>query len=133
MTWWKLIGKNKMYKQTIAPFLSLFASLGTLVCCALPVLFVTLGMGAVLASFISNFPSVTILNEYKIHIFVFAGLILLFAIFTFWKEKNLSCPSDPKLAKLCVKLRKVNFFILILSAHIYIVGFFFAFLAIKII
>ena len=122
-----------MYKQLIAPFLSLFATLGTLVCCALPVLFVTLGMGAVLASFISNFPWVTILSEYKIHIFVFAGLLLLFAIFTFVQGKNLSCPSDPKLAKLCINLRKVNLFILIISAKIYIVGFFFAFLAVKII
>jgi len=122
-----------MYKQTIAPILSLFASLGTLVCCALPVLFVTLGMGAVLANLISSFPWITILSEYKTHISIFAGLMLLFAIFTFWQGKNFSCPSDPKLARLCVNLRKVNLLILIISANIYIVGFFFSFLAVKII
>ena len=38
--------KNFGLRETIAPFLSLFLSAGTLVCCAIPAMFVTLGMGA---------------------------------------------------------------------------------------
>ena len=38
--------------------LSLFASSGTLVCCALPALLVALGAGAALSSLVSVFPQV---------------------------------------------------------------------------
>lgn len=44
--------ENRLYLSV----LSLFASLGTLVCCALPSLFVLLGLGATLASLLSSAP-----------------------------------------------------------------------------
>ena len=55
---------NNLYKQTIAPTLSLFSSVGTLLCCALPALLVTLGMGAALAGFVSAVPWITAISDY---------------------------------------------------------------------
>ena len=37
-------------------FLSLFASSSTLICCALPAMFVALGAGASFAALVTNFP-----------------------------------------------------------------------------
>ena len=52
-------------KQAFFSILSLFTSIGTLLCCALPALLVTLGMGAVLAGFISMSPWITNISNYK--------------------------------------------------------------------
>ena len=49
------------HKQLIAPFISLFTSLSTLIV-RLPALLVTLGMGASLAGLISVLPWITILS-----------------------------------------------------------------------
>ena len=43
-------------KQTGLSWLTLFASTGTLICCALPIILVTLGLGATVAAFTSSFP-----------------------------------------------------------------------------
>ena len=57
-------------KNLIVPSLSLFTSLGTLLCCALPSLFVAIGAGAVLAGLISNMPFLIVLSKYKIILFI---------------------------------------------------------------
>ena len=41
-------------------FLSLFTSTGTILCCALPALLVTIGAGAALSSLISTFPQIVL-------------------------------------------------------------------------
>ena len=128
----KLIVKKLSFNQFTGTFLSLFTSFSTLICCALPVLLVTLGMGASLASLISLFPWIIIVSKYKIQIFIFAGFLLLISAYSFWQGKYLPCPSDPVKAKSCSRLRTINLIMLIISTIIYFVGFFFAFLAVKI-
>ena len=71
--------KTSLWLQTLFPSLSLFTSLGTLVCCALPALLVTLGMGASLASLISFFPWITIISDFKLIIFVISGSLIFLA------------------------------------------------------
>ena len=119
---------SNFYKELFAPILSLFTSLSTLVCCALPVLFVTLGMGATLVSVISIFPWITIISKYKIYIFILAGLMLILSIFLFWQARNNSCPIDSKQAQICSKMRLLNAIILIISTITFLIGFSFAFL-----
>ena len=128
----KLIVKKLSFNQFTGTFLSLFTSFSTLICCALPVLLVTLGMGASLASLISLFPWIVTVSKYKIQIFIFAGFLLLISAYSFWQGKYLPCPSDPVKAKSCSRLRTINLIMLIISTIIYFVGFFFAFLAVKI-
>ena len=55
---------------------ALFGSLGTLVCCALPALFVTLGFGATFASLIGTFPQLTWLSAHKGWVFGGAAFCL---------------------------------------------------------
>lgn len=49
---------GERFKQAFLPTLSLFTSVGTLLCCALPALLVTLGAGAVFASLVKQCPLV---------------------------------------------------------------------------
>ena len=119
-------------KKFLSPSFSLFSSFTTLICCALPSLLVTLGMGATLASVISIFPWITIISEYKIGIFLIAGMLITISCYLFWHGRNASCPIDPIEAKICKNLRFINLLILISSSIIYFIGFFFAFIAVYI-
>lgn len=121
--------RNDLYKQTILPTLSLFTSVGTLLCCALPALLVTLGMGAALAGFISTVPWITAISEYKKLVFATSGVMLALAAFMQWRARNAPCPADPAQAKACNRLRLASKIILGFSIMIYLIGFFFAFLA----
>lgn len=120
---------SSLYKQTILPTLSLFASIGTLLCCALPALLVTLGMGAALAGFISAVPWITAVSDYKEYLFAGSGIMLVLATALQWRARNAPCPPDPDKARACARLRMISWGILGSSIVIYIVGFFFAFLA----
>ena len=115
--------------QLIAPALSLFTSVGTLLCCALPALFVTLGMGAALAGFIAQVPWITAISDYKVSLFALSGILILSSALLQWRARYSPCPADPAKARACTLLRKISWVILGLSAIIYAIGFFFAFLA----
>ena len=121
--------EHSLWRQTILPTLSLFASAGTLLCCALPALLVTLGMGAALAGFVSAAPWITAITDYKRAIFIGAGVMLGLSSVMQWRGRYAPCPADPAKAKACMRLRKVSAIITGLSIVIYVVGFFFAFLA----
>lgn len=121
--------KNDLYRQAILPALSLFTSLGTLVCCALPALLVTLGMGAALAGLVSSAPWLVVLSDHKEVVFAVAGIMLALAGVMQWQSRNAPCPADPLKAKACISLRKISRYILIAAVAIYLTGFFFAFLA----
>ena len=127
--WRRFIVASNLYRQTIAPTLSLFTSLGTLVCCALPALLVTLGMGAALAGFVSAVPWITAISDHKEAVFVGAGVMLALSSLLQWRGRHAPCPADPVKAKACARLRKISWLILGCSILIYAVGFFFAFLA----
>lgn len=121
-----------LWRQTILPSLSLFTSIGTLLCCALPALLVAIGMGAALAGLISNAPWITKLSYYKNYLFLLAGILIAVAAAIQWKARNAPCPADPDKARICSALRKTSWIILSLSFLIYLTGFFFAYLAAEI-
>ena len=90
-----------MNEKTIN-FLSLFASSSTLICCALPSLFVLLGAGAAFASLITVFPFLVVLSQYKIYISLFALVIIAFAGFVNYRTYHMPCPADPELGQSCL-------------------------------
>src|SRR6266513_2586106 len=57
-------------------YLSLFSSLGTLLCCALPSLLVLFGLGATVASVLSAAPWLVALSRHKNWTFAIAGLLI---------------------------------------------------------
>ncbi len=116
-------------KQTLLPMLSLFTSVGTLLCCALPALLVTIGMGAAMAGLVSTAPWITALSDYKPIVFAVSGVMLALAAFMQWRARNAPCPIDPAKARACNRLRKFSWGVIIFSVIIYVIGFFFAFLA----
>jgi hypothetical protein len=109
--------------------LSLFTSLGTLVCCALPVLFVTLGAGAVLAGIVAEVPQLIWLSKHKVALFTVAGVLLAIGGTVRYLARNAPCPVDPGQAKACMRLRRTSAVIYLLSLAIFGTGFFFAFVA----
>lgn len=118
-----------LYKQAVLPALSLFTSFGTLICCALPALFVTLGMGATVAGLVSAAPWLVWLSAHKKIVFAVAGVLLILSAIMQWRARFAPCPADPAQAKACRNLRIISTCILIFSVMVYMVGFFFAFLA----
>lgn len=109
--------------------LSLFTSGGTLICCALPALFVSLGAGAVMASVVTSVPQIVWFSEHKLGVFIFAGVMLSISGFLQWKARSLPCPSDEGLAELCNKTRVNSLRIYIFSVSVFLIGGFMAFVA----
>ena len=106
-------------KNNSTNFISLFLSTSTLVCCAMPALFVALGAGASFASLMSFLPFLAILSQYKIAITCFAAVMLIIAGFANFKSQYAPCPTDPQLAKLCMQTRRRSAFIFALSITIF--------------
>ena len=115
------------FKQFISPSLSLFTSLSTLICCALPALFVVLGAGATFASMVNAFPQLVIISHYKIYISVITLIILVIAGLLIEKSKNDPCPVDPNLKDICLKTRKRTSNIYYVSVGIFIFASFFTY------
>jgi hypothetical protein len=106
---------------------SLFASSGTLVCCALPALLVALGAGAALSSLIAVFPQIVWLSEHKETVFALAGAMTLLGGIMQWRNRTAPCPADPKLSAACLKTRRASLRVFGLSVFMYLVGGWFAF------
>lgn len=116
-------------RETAAPTLALFASLSTLVCCALPALLITLGAGAVMAGLAANVPGLVWLTAHKGILFGGAGMLLAIAAAVKWFMRNAPCPIDPAQAKACMRMRRTGTFILGVAILAYVIGGFFAFFA----
>jgi hypothetical protein len=112
----------------LANYLTLFTSSGTIVCCALPALLVSVGAGAALSSLITVFPQLVILSIYKIPIFIGAFIMLIIAGVLQYRSRGLPCPADKKQAYACMQTRKVSMIIYFTSVGIFIIGLLFAFI-----
>ena len=115
-------------KEGGVTWLTLFASTGTLVCCALPIMLVTLGMGATVVAMTSTFPFLITLSLYKGWVFAGSGLMLALTGWYIYRPGR-ACPTDPELSRLCNRTRLWNRRIYLMSVLIWGIGFFAAFLA----
>jgi mercuric ion transport protein len=125
--------QSRVRAEGLLGYLSLFTSLGTLVCCALPALFVLLGLGATVASVVSSAPWLITLSRYKNWTFTIAGLLIaanffyVFLIAPRLRTKTAEkCPVDQPSA--CGTASRMSRWILWFSAGVYLVGFFSAYL-----
>jgi mercuric ion transport protein len=113
-------------------YLSLFTSLGTLLCCALPSLLVLFGLGATVASVLSEAPWLVALSHHKNWVFLVAG-ILIFGNFGYvyflaprLQARTRACdPTDPTL---CQTASRLSHIVLWCSAVLYLIGCFSAYL-----
>jgi len=108
-------------------WLALFISSGTLICCALPILLVSLGFGAVVASLNYNVPGLLFLAEQKLWTLGLSALLLTFLAWIIWRP-NQSCPADPTQAAQCQQAKHWNKIIFWSSVTVWSIGFFFSIL-----
>ncbi len=119
----------KLVKTKHISLLTLFSSGGTLICCALPALLVSLGAGAVMASVVSFVPQIVWFSEHKLGVFIFAGVMLSISGLLQWQAMSLPCPSDKALAEICNKTRVNSLRIYAFSVCVFLIGGFMAFAA----
>ena len=119
-------------RNIILEVLTILSSLGTLLCCALPALLVSVGAGAVLASLVTAVPQLVWISEHKIPLFAFAGLMLVLSGISTYRNRSAPCPADPAQAKSCLRLRRLSARVFYLSSILYVIGFFFAFVIARI-
>ena len=124
------LSKNtQIFKSNkLVNYLALFTSTGTIFCCALPALLVSIGAGAALSSLISIFPQLIILSIYKIPIFIGAFIILIISGIMQYQTKSMPCPADKKQAYACMQARKLSMVIYFTSLGIFLIGLLFAFI-----
>jgi len=119
-------------RAILLEILTVLSSFTTLLCCALPALVVSLGAGAVLASLVTAVPQLVWISEHKTPLFAFAGVMLLLSGIYSYRQRNAPCPPDLSQAKSCLRLRRISARVFYLSTVLYVIGFFFAFLASRI-
>ena len=82
-------------KEDFVSIGSLFTSVSTLLCCALPSLLVALGMGAVVAGLASDLPWLIALSKYKGWTFLVAGTMIGFNFWLFYgRKREQTCEID---------------------------------------
>ena len=109
-------------------YLSLFSSLGTLLCCALPSLLVLFGLGATVASALSAAPWLVSLSRHKNWTFAVAG-VLIAANIVYVRAVAPRLQAGCALGDdACARAARVNRILLWVSAAIYATGFCVAYL-----
>jgi hypothetical protein len=113
-------------------YLSLFTSLGTLLCCALPSLLVLFGLGATVASVLSEAPWLVAMSHHKNWVFVVAGVLIsanfvyVYAIAPRLQAQTGACdPNDPSACQTASCFSRI---VLWCSAVLYLIGCFTAYL-----
>jgi hypothetical protein len=124
-----LEARTYTWRETLGPTIALFGSLGTLVCCALPALLVTLGLGAAMAGLVSAVPQLVWLSEHKAWVFGISGAVIAASAVMHIRSRDLACPADAARARACARLRWISSIVLSVAIAAWAVGFFFAFLA----
>ena len=114
-------------KEYLLTYASLFSSLGTLLCCALPSLLVLFGLGATVASFLSAAPWLVTLSHHKNWMFatsaalIVANFMYVYLFAPKLRARALACsPDDPRACEMASQMSRA---ILWISAAIYVLGF----------
>jgi hypothetical protein len=113
----------------LVSYFSLFSSVSTLACCALPSLLVLVGLGATVASVLSAAPWLVALSRHKLWVFLLSGLLIaanfvyLYRIAPQLHSRAEACPADrPDVAARASRV------VLWISAAIYVSGLFVSYL-----
>jgi len=109
-------------------WLVLFTSSSTLICCALPIILVTLGLGAVSATLFETLPFLVTLTKYKLWMFLGSATMLALGGWALYRPGRY-CPTDPILSAKCNAAHRWNKRIWRASVVIWGIGFFAAYLS----
>lgn len=109
----------------------LFTTTATLTCCALPIMLVALGLGSAVASMASAAPWLITLSMYKGWVFAVSGTVIMASAWAVYRPGRV-CPADPKIAAACARTDKWNRRFVLISGAMWSVGFFSAFMLVRI-
>lgn len=116
------------FRESLTTWLSLMTTTGTLLCCALPVMLVSLGFGAAVAGLTSELPWLIGLSRHKEWIFAVSAIMLALAGWLI-RRPGRTCPVDPVLAERCDRLDRWNRRIWWTGIVLWSMGLFVAYLA----
>jgi hypothetical protein len=120
-------GRAELRQSALSAWLSLLASSGTLVCCALPALLVMLGAGAALSGLVAAVPQIVWLSEHKGWVFGTAMLLMAAGGVLQWRNRTAPCPLDPALRAACMRTRRWSLGVYLVSLVLLAIGALFAF------
>ncbi len=126
---------NKL-RTDITSILSLFTSFSTLLCCALPALLVTLGLGAVMAGLVTDLPFLRTLSLYKEWTFSIATILIGFNLWLIYRKRqqDIACEmTDEGKETACDTASRWSKVILWISIIFLFIGFFMAYLLLPLI
>jgi mercuric ion transport protein len=120
--------QNKPRRSALLNYFSLFTSLGTLLCCALPALLVLFGLGASVASMLTFLPWLVTLSRHKQWTFALSGLFIALGFVNMYLiaprlRVNTCEPGD----NACGEASKASKIVLWISSGVYCAGFFVAY------
>ena len=106
-------------------YASLFSSVGTLLCCALPSLLVLLGLGATVASVIASAPWLVALSRHKGWVFAASGILVAANFYYVYRvvprllaERGACASDDPA----CARASRASRALLWMSAIVLAIG-----------
>lgn len=117
-------------RSSLLSYFSLFTSVSTLLCCALPSLLVLLGLGASVASTLSFLPWLVTLSRHKQWTFTVSGILIALSFLnTYYIASRFRRPDacNPNGSSACRDASRLSVALLWLSAAIYVIGFFVAY------
>jgi hypothetical protein len=118
-------------RSAVLSYFSLFTSVSTLLCCALPSLLVLFGLGASVASLLSFMPWLVALSRHKAWTFSICGALIALSFANMYYvaprlQMKDACRSDG--SSVCRETSRVSKFLLWASLMIYVAAFFVAYL-----
>jgi mercuric ion transport protein len=122
--------QNPQRRSAMLSYFSLFTSLSTLLCCALPSLLVLFGLGASVAPILASTPWLVTLSRHKVWTFSISGILIglsFLNMYYFVPRLKGSDVCDIDDGSACRDTSRVSKVLLWISAAIYAVGFFVAY------
>ena len=122
--------QNPQRRSAMLSYFSLFTSLSTLLCCALPSLLVLFGLGASVASMLAFTPWLVALSRHKVWTFSISGTLIGLSfvnMYYFVPRLKGSDVCDVDDGSACGEVSRASRILLWVSAGIYAVGFFVAY------
>jgi mercuric ion transport protein len=116
-------------RSALLSYFSLFTSVSTLLCCALPSLLVLFGLGASVASMLSFLPWLVTLSHYNRVTFLVSGVLITLSFVNMYyiapRLRAQQCSPDNPTA--CEDASRASKILVWISAAIYALGFFVAY------
>ena len=125
------LARLDLIQDTGATWITLVASTTTLICCALPILLVALGLGATVAAITSSVPGLVTLARHKVWFFGISAVLLVSSGWIIYRPGR-ACPASPSLAATCDRTQRLNRAIFWIAGAIWTTGFVAAFLLLPI-